>query len=102
MGVIEVDGSNAGYRDCSRAYMDLMQQILRLDLDDPSFEIRTPLVKMSKKQTLEEAARLKVLDFLLEETVTCYEGIPKKGCQKCPACLLRNEGIRQYFEEHLV
>lgn len=32
--------------------MDLIQNILRIDLDDPSFEIRTPLVKMLKKENM--------------------------------------------------
>lgn len=100
MGVIEVEGSNSGYRDCSRAYMDLKQQILRIDLDNPHFEIRTPLVKMSKKETMELGYRLGVLNYLLKETITCYEGIPLQGCFKCPACRLRNEGIRQFLAEN--
>lgn len=96
MGVIEVESANSGYRDCSREYMDLMQQILRIDLDDATFEIRTPLVYMTKLQTMELAYELGVLQFLLEQTVTCYEGVPLLGCQHCPACLLRNEGIKQF------
>lgn len=96
MGVIEVESSNSGYRDCSRAYMDLMQQILRIDLDNPKFEIRTPLVYLTKKQTLEIAQQLNVLDYLLEETISCYEGLRHQGCKVCPACLLRNEGIVQF------
>lgn len=50
MGIIQVEGSHSGYRDCSRAYMDLEQYVLRLDLDDPLFEIRTPVVDLSKKR----------------------------------------------------
>jgi len=100
MGVIEVESANSGYRDCSRFYMDLMQKILRIDLADPEFEIRTPLIFMTKQETLELAGQLGVLEFLLEETITCYEGLPKEGCQKCPACLLRNEGIIQYLKKN--
>lgn len=100
MGVIEVDAANSGYRDCSRAYMDLQQQILRIDLDDPSFEIRTPLVRMTKKETMVLGMQLGVLDYLLRETITCYEGLPLIGCQSCPACLLRNEGIREFAAEY--
>lgn len=96
MGVIEVDSGNSGYRDCSRDYMDKMEAILRIDLNDPLFEIRTPLVKMSKKETLEVAEQLGCLDYLLEETITCYRGIKKRGCEVCPACVLRNEGLRQF------
>lgn len=100
MGVIEVEAWNSGYRDCSRDYMDLMQQILRIDLADPEFEIRTPIVKMSKMETLELANELGVLEFLLKETITCYEGIPFQGCLTCPACELRNEGLRLFAERY--
>ena len=100
MGVIEVESANSGYRDCSRDYMDLMQQILRVDLADPDFEIRTPLVKMTKLQTMELGQELGVLDFLLTQTVTCYEGLPEIGCKTCPACELRNEGIAQFAQKY--
>jgi 7-cyano-7-deazaguanine synthase len=99
MGVIEVESANSGYRDCSRSYMDKMQEILRIDLDDPRFEVRTPLVFMTKKQTMALGYKLGVLEFLLETTISCYEGADKLGCQKCPACQLRNEGIRQFLIE---
>lgn len=100
MGVIEIEGSNSGYRDCSRAYMDLKQQILRIDLDDPTFEIRTPLVFLSKKEIMELAHKMGILEYLLKETISCYEGVPQKGCQKCPSCLLRNEALQQFIDEH--
>lgn len=100
MGVIEVEACNSGYRDCSREYMDLKQELLRIDLGDPTFKIRTPIVKMTKKETMELAHQLGVLDYLLQETITCYEGKPKQGCRNCPACKLRNEGIRQFAESH--
>lgn len=97
MGVIEVESSNSGYRDCSRSYMDKMEEILRIDLGDPTFEIRTPLVFMTKKETLEVADSLNILPYLLKHTITCYEGLPEEGCRVCPACLLKNEGIRQFY-----
>ncbi|MDP1880602.1 MAG: 7-cyano-7-deazaguanine synthase QueC [Parachlamydiaceae bacterium] len=100
MGVMELEEANSGYRDCSRHYMDLKQEILRIDLDDPIFEIRTPLVKMTKKQTLELADQLGILEYLLKETVTCYEGLPENGCLLCPACQLRNQGIREFLVAH--
>jgi 7-cyano-7-deazaguanine synthase len=100
MGVMELEAANSGYRDCSRKYMDLLQDILRLDFGDPSFEIRTPLVHMLKKDTLILAQKLGVLKYLLKETVTCYEGLPLQGCKLCPACQLRNEGISQFLKEY--
>jgi len=100
MGVIEVESANSGYRDCSRKYMDQMQEILRVDLADSQFEIKTPLVFMTKVETLEWGSRLGVLPYLLENTVTCYQGIDRLGCQECPACQLRNEGIREFVKRH--
>lgn len=100
MGVMELEGANSGYRDCSRKYMDIVQSALRLDFDDAKFEIRTPLVLMNKKETMELGMVHGVLEYLLENTVTCYEGIPKEGCMKCPACKLRNNGLKIFSLEH--
>lgn len=100
MGVIGVEGNFSGYRDCSRDYIDLKEQILRIDLDNPQFEIRTPLVYMTKKETLEVANQLGVLNYLLENTISCYEGVSGLGCKKCPACELKNKGLQEFLEAH--
>lgn len=100
MGVMELEGSNSGYRDCSRKYMDLQQEILRLDLDRPTFEIRTPLIRLTKKETMELAFDLGILTYLLQETVTCYEGVRLQGCRNCPACKLRNQGIAEFLQNN--
>lgn len=100
LGVMELEAANSGYRDCSRKYMDVIQEALRMDFADDTFEIRTPLVLMNKKETMELGYKLGVLEYLLEETITCYEGIEKEGCMKCPACKLRNEGIKIFSLEH--
>jgi 7-cyano-7-deazaguanine synthase len=99
LGVIEADSSTSGYRDCSREYMDLIQNILRLDFADPLFEIRTPIIKMTKKATMMLAHELGILEYLLQETITCYQGIPHYGCGECLSCRLRNDGIRQFLNE---
>lgn len=100
MGIIEVESDNSGYRDCTRHYMDLTQEILRIDLADSNFEIRTPVVKMTKKETMVLAQELGILDYLLRETITCYRGIPELGCRTCPSCLLRNKGIEEFAKEY--
>lgn len=96
MGVIEVESANSGYRDCSRHYMDLMEEVLRLDLGNPTFNICTPIVHMTKAETMALADELGLLEYLLEHTITCYEGLSARGCERCPACMLRNEGIDTY------
>lgn len=100
MGVMELESANSGYRDCSRAYMDIIQSALRLDFADDKFEIRTPLISMNKKETMELGLKLGVIEYLLETTISCYEGIEKEGCLKCPACKLRNQGLKIFSLEH--
>lgn len=100
MGVIEVEEANSGYRDCSRKYMDIIQAGLRFDFDNSNFEIKTPLVYMSKKQTLELAYQMGHLHSLVENTLSCYRGVEKEGCKNCPACNLRNEGLREFIMDH--
>lgn len=98
MGVMEEEAIEVGYRDCSKEYIALKQQILRIDLGNPDFEIRTPLISLRKEQTMELAHNLRILPYLLEKTVSCYEGKPRIGCQQCPACFLRNRGLAQFKE----
>lgn len=100
MGVMELESANSGYRDCSREYMDVIEKALRMDFADEGFEIRTPLIQMNKKETMELGYQLGVLEYLVENTITCYEGKPKEGCMKCPACKLRNEGLKIFSLEH--
>jgi 7-cyano-7-deazaguanine synthase len=100
LGVMALEGANSGYRDCSREYMDLIQAALRLDFANDQFEIRTPLVNMTKAETMQLGHELGVLPLLLEETMTCYEGKPHEGCGKCPACKLRNDGLRTFVRQH--
>jgi 7-cyano-7-deazaguanine synthase len=80
--------------------MDVIQTALRMDFASEAFEIRTPLVSMTKKETMELGFQLRVLGFLLDNTITCYEGIEKAGCLKCPACKLRNSGLKIFSLEH--
>lgn len=95
-GVMQRPGSNSGYPDCSREYMDMMQQLLRVDLNSSRLEIRTPLVAMTKAESLAVAHKLGVLDFLLAQTVTCYEGILATGCGLCASCVLRRLGLEEF------
>jgi 7-cyano-7-deazaguanine synthase len=100
MGVIEVEEANSGYRDCSRKYMDIIQAALRVDFANPQFEVKTPIVFMTKQQTMNLAYQMGVLKYLLEVTISCYEGVDQYGCGKCPACKLRNSGLKEFLKHH--
>lgn len=94
MGVMEREGY---YRDCSKQYMQLIQSIIRLDLNDPSFEVKTPLIDMTKQETMILAHELGILDYLWKETISCYHGLPEYGCRYCPSCLLRNKAYEAFL-----
>lgn len=100
MGVMEEEARLVGYRDCSRRYMDLMEQILRIDLNDPAFSIRTPLVSCSLEQVITMAYERGILDYLLESTISCYEGLPASGCMRCPSCIHKHRALVAFQQSH--
>jgi 7-cyano-7-deazaguanine synthase len=94
-GVTQVEADYSGYRDSDRNYIDLLQEILRIDLNNNEFEIITPVVALTKAQGMGLADSLGVLDFLLQNTLSCYNG-QMQGCGRCPACTLRQQGIAEF------
>lgn len=94
-GVSQTDFS--GYPDCRDSFIRSLNVTLNLAMDE-QFVIHTPLMWIDKAQTWALADRLGVLDLVRKETLTCYNGIPGDGCGHCPACRLRNEGLRKYLE----
>ena len=60
---------------------------------DYKFKIHTPLMWLTKAQTIDLMRRHKQLD-LLKHTHTCYKGT-RPACGKCPACKLRKKGFQQ-------
>ena len=96
-GVSEADYS--GYPDCRAAFIRSQQRTIRLALDWP-IRIVTPFIHMSKADEWSLAAHLGILDVIANETLTCYNGIPGKGCGKCPACKLRNRGYVEFLKRN--
>ena len=92
-GVSQTDYS--GYPDCRAAFVKAQQKAIRLALDYP-IKVVTPFMKMTKADEWALAAKLGIFDVIANETVTCYNGIPGKGCGKCPACKLRNRGLKEF------
>ena len=64
---------------------------------DRQFEIHTPLMWRNKKEVWQLAEELGVFEIVQNETLTCYNGILAQGCGHCPACRLRNEGLKEYL-----
>ena len=92
-GVSEADYS--GYPDCRERFVKAEQRAIRLALEYP-IRIVTPFMHMSKAEEWALAERLGILDVIENQTLTCYNGIPGKGCGTCPACRLRNRGYAEF------
>ena len=92
-GVSQTDYS--GYPDCRAVFVKAQEKAIRLALDWP-IKVVTPFMRMTKAEEWALAAKLGIFDVIANETVTCYNGIPGNGCGKCPACKLRNRGLREY------
>ncbi|MCH8302858.1 MAG: 7-cyano-7-deazaguanine synthase QueC [Proteobacteria bacterium] len=87
-GVAQTDYS--GYPDCRRDTIDELEKTLGLGMQR-EFKIHTPLMNLSKKETVEMARDLGALDAMAL-THTCYNGL-RPPCGECPACRLRAKGF---------
>ena len=92
-GVSEADYS--GYPDCREAFIRSQQKTIRLALEWP-VKIVTPFIHMTKAEEWALADKLGIFDLVQNETLTCYNGVPGKGCGTCPSCILRNRGLEEY------
>jgi 7-cyano-7-deazaguanine synthase len=94
-GVSQADYS--GYPDCRDTFIRSANTTLNLAMDE-QFIIHTPLMWLTKAETWALADELGVFDIVKNNTLTCYNGIIAGGCGDCPACKLRNEGLKIYEE----
>lgn len=95
IGVSQVDFS--GYPDCRAEFIKQTESVLK-DSTDSDMTIHTPLINLSKAETWKLADDLGILQFVKEETITCYNGIIGDGCGDCPSCQLRAKGYQEYME----
>jgi 7-cyano-7-deazaguanine synthase len=103
-GMCETDYS--GYPDCRGETIEALQKALTLGFAE-EFLVHTPLMKIDKAQTwrlAEELGGARLVQLIVEDTVTCYEGERTRlhdwgyGCGVCPACRLRAAGYARYRE----
>jgi 7-cyano-7-deazaguanine synthase len=95
-GVSQADYS--GYPDCRDTFIRSANATLNLAMDE-QFIIHTPLMWLSKAETWALADELGVFEIVKNDTLTCYNGIIAEGCGHCPACKLRNDGLKAYLGE---
>jgi 7-cyano-7-deazaguanine synthase len=89
-GVAQTDYS--GYPDCREDTIAALQQALRLGMEF-DVTIHTPLMHLSKRETVELARDLGALPAMAY-THTCYNG-RRPPCGTCPACELRAKGFAE-------
>ena len=96
-GVCQTDYS--GYPDCRREFVDSVEAMLAQAMPSSSgpFRIHTPLMFMTKAETVRLARRLPGCWEALALSVTCYEG-QRPGCGKCASCDLRIKGFAEAGE----
>ena len=101
-GMCETDFS--GYPDCRDETVQATAKALSLGLAR-EVKVHTPLMWIDKAATwrlAEELGGAKLVDLIVEETVTCYEGDRSHrhdwgyGCGQCPACTLRAAGYQKF------
>jgi len=101
-GMCETDFS--GYPDCRNDTIQATAKALSLGLAR-EVQIHTPLMYIDKAATWALAQNLggsALVDLIVEESVTCYEGDRTHrhdwgyGCGVCPACDLRAKGFAAY------
>ena len=101
-GMCETDFS--GYPDCRDETVQTTAKALSLGLGR-EVRIHTPLMWIDKSATWalgKELGGQALIDLVLEETVTCYEGDRSQrhdwgyGCGQCPSCKLRADGYTKF------
>ncbi len=93
IGVNAVDYS--GYPDCRPEYIEAFQRLCRLatraGVEGGVFQVRAPLIELSKAEIIRSGIRLGV-DYGM--TVSCYAADTEgRACGKCDSCRLRATGF---------
>ena len=96
-GVCETDFS--GYPDCRNDFVTTLNDALTIGLDK-QIKIETPLMWLNKAETWEMAHELGRMEYVMNNTITCYNGVIGQGCGKCPACKLRRRGLEEFIQKH--
>ncbi|AOY74499.1 7-cyano-7-deazaguanine synthase QueC [Clostridium formicaceticum] len=93
IGVSAVDYS--GYPDCRPEFIEAFQKIVDVGtaagVEGKSIKIITPLIHLSKAETIKLGHQLQVPYHL---TTSCYNG-EEKACGVCDSCVLRLKGFEE-------
>lgn len=90
VGVNVLDAS--GYPDCRPAFIDAFQALAQVATRAGGFQVRAPLIAMTKAEIIAAGVRLGV-DYGI--THSCYDPIDDCACGRCDACHLRRKGFAE-------
>jgi 7-cyano-7-deazaguanine synthase len=86
----------SGYPDCRpaflRAFEEMARQGTKAGAEGASWQVRAPLIEMSKAEIIRVGVRLGV-DYGL--THSCYDPVGERACGRCDSCLLRKKGFAE-------
>jgi 7-cyano-7-deazaguanine synthase len=91
-GVCQQD--NANYPDCRQTFIQHQEDTINVALGIFNFKIHTPLMFLSKAQSIKLAESFDNCLEALSFSHTCYAG-EYPPCGKCHACVLRAEGFKE-------
>lgn len=100
IGVNQTD--YAGYPDCREEFILNIEKTLNLG-SESNIKFHYPLINLTKAETFRLSKDEGVLDIVLDESHTCYNGNHTTksdwgyGCGECPACLIRKSGWEEYL-----
>ncbi len=92
-------GANAvdysGYPDCRPAFIEAFRDLAcvatRSGVEGVPWEVRAPLMHLSKAEIIQAGARLGV-DY--SQTISCYQADAEgRACGRCDSCRIRREGF---------
>ena len=99
IGVNQTDYS--GYPDCRELFVKALELALNLG-SEASITFHYPLMHLTKAETFALSHEEGVLDLVIDESHTCYNGVHTHkhawgyGCGECPACVLRKQGFEAF------
>ena len=91
-GVCQQD--NANYPDCRQDFIWSQESTINKALGIEDFTIETPLMNLSKKQSIDLAQTMEGCMESLAFSHTCYAG-QFPPCGKCHSCVLRAQGFKE-------
>lgn len=91
-GVCQQD--NANYPDCRKTFIDAQQNTINEALGIADFKIETPLIFMTKAESIILAQKLDGCMESMAYSHTCYAG-QYPPCGKCHSCVLRAQGFKE-------